>query len=85
MTTELEPAGTPASNFSAGLRLMFGAITDAARQMFGNVKRALRAMDTDAMREALAIDAGRRYWTDKAGRVRRTPGHRPLLHKGRKP
>lgn len=38
---------------------------------------------TDDLREQRAIKHGRRYWEDSRHRVRRTPGHQPLIHNGK--
>lgn len=40
---------------------------------------------TDDLREQQAIQNGNRYWEDTLHRVRRTPGHKPLIHNGKKP
>lgn len=59
-------------------------LRDVMQGVWDAVRSAWRSMP-DEVREAAAIRAGRRYWTDRAGRTRRTRGARPLLHNGRKP
>lgn len=56
---------------------------DAARNVWQTLTSA--GITPDMLREKQAMHHGRRYWTDTAGRIRRTSGRTPLLHNGRKP
>lgn len=57
------------------------AYIDAAKWLMKTLANA--GVTTDDLREQQAIKHGRRYWEDTKHRVRRTPGHQPLIHHGK--